>query len=111
MSQKNAVKNVPLGFFNAASLHAVNFAILVNGLLAESCFAIRVSNDSSAIVTVSFDGITAHDIILADDTLEINLLNSAGKDVNFAKGAGIYVRGNPAAGFIYFGGYYRDPAN
>jgi len=105
MSKKNAVKNLELGFFNVASLTGTP-TLMVNGFMTESCFAIRISNDSNVAVQISYDGVTAHDVVLAQGVLFINLLNSADRDVNFAKGAGIYVSGTAGTGFIYFGGYY-----
>jgi len=82
---------------------------IVNSGLSEACFLLRIINDSNRDVTISYDGVTAHDYVTAGSNMEINAqANSSlpGNSALFKKGLPVYVLGTAGTGFIYVAGYY-----
>ena len=114
MSLQNRVKFIPLTSFNGASLTANYQAINSNGL-SEACFLIRIVNDCTTDITISYDGITDHDHLagtaasIPRETLQIPFpQNSASSGlVLIPKGTVVYVKGTAGIGVIYLAGYYQ----
>ena len=104
-----------VNYVRAITLTSINTATLsggydvVNAGLSEACFLLRIINDSNRDVTISYDGVTAHDYVIAGTQMEINAqANSSlpGKVALFKKGLPIYVLGTAGTGYIYIAGYY-----
>lgn len=95
--------------FNTAGL-GLPYTLLNPLGLPNSCFLLRLVNDSNVGITISYDGAIAHDYIRAGSTLD--LPGSYGLQDNSAvggwrKGTKVYVSGLAAgAGFIFLTGYY-----
>ena len=107
---KNSVKAIPVTSIDAATFDG-DFQVINPTGLPESCFLLRIVNDSSVIVGISYDGITAHDIVPDNDSVTINAqANSAPNNqiANFAKGTRIYASGEAGTGDVYVIGYYQD---
>jgi hypothetical protein len=109
---KNRVQAIARTSFDAATLNASYQGINASGL-DEACFLIRILNNSTATIDVSYDGTTDHDRILASGLLEIPSQTN-GSPQNwaalFAKGMIVYVKGTAGVGTIYLMGYYTDPS-
>ena len=105
----NYINNIELTSIDSSTftgnLQAINSAGLPN-----SCYKIRLVNNSDRDITISFDGTTNHDFLRADDTYELNLLsgnlpNDYG--VRVRQGTVIYVSGLAGgSGLVYLSGYY-----
>jgi hypothetical protein len=106
----NSVRAVPVAAFNAAGLTGGYDVINAAGL-SNSCFWIRIINDSTVDIGISLDGIVTNDIIRAGNTLELPVQMNArgpGYVANFKKGAKFYaIAAAPGVGFIYLAGYYQ----
>ena len=77
--------------------------------LTESCFLLRLINQSDTGVTISYDGVDAHDYIRADSTSDLlgsSSLQGTGITGAWRKGAKVYVSGIAGVGHIFLAGYY-----
>ncbi len=108
MSYKNTVKAVPLDDIDSATLNGT-YAIINSGGLPHPCFLLRVMNASTKDVTISYDGSTDNEVVLANSTLVVNAqANSqpASYIANFPKGFIVWAKGTAGVGFIYVSAYY-----
>lgn len=109
MPVKNIAKAITLTSFDSASLTGTYQPINSSGL-DFPCFYVRINNTSNVVVTISYDGVNDHDVILASDKLDLNLQTNAGSATNvcnFAKGKVIYIKGTAGTGLVYVSGYYQ----
>lgn len=107
MAVKNVVLAIPLGTIAIAGTYAAFAA------LPQACFLIRIINGSNAGVTVSYDGVTDNDFVLAADSLQLPMQSNSQPNnftANVAKGSIIYVKGT-GAGNVYLAGYYQPSVN
>lgn len=109
MGIQSAVKNVTMTSFDSAVL-LVTFLPINTAGLSDACFLIRITNDSTVDIILSYDGTNDHDIILAGTVIEIaSQTNSRPNNIaQIAQGTIVYVRGAAAGvGLIYLAGYYQ----
>jgi hypothetical protein len=103
-----SVKAIPIQSIASTGLLAAFQAL--GTALPQSCFLIRLINGGTTNVTISYDGVTDHDVIIAGQTLQLptpinTLPNSRG--AQFAKGLIIYVRGAAGTtGTVTLAAYY-----
>jgi len=110
MSVKNGVFPVARASFNTTGLTTSYKVVNTNGL-EEPCFMLRITNDSNADVSISYDGSTDHDYLRTGEVLQISTQPSDSR-ANFRNGTKIYVKGAGAGtGFIYLAGYYQPNFN
>jgi len=105
---KNIVKAEPLIEVNAAGL---GVAFTKVGSFDHACFMIRINNTSNQPYTISYDGVTDHDFILANQVIEIYTQANAappGKVALFPKNMSFWLAGIAGVGDIYIVGYYQD---
>lgn len=106
---KNFVQSIGSIPFDTATLN-LNFQAINPGGLEESCFLLRVINDSNVPVLISYDGINAGDYVRAGETLQINAqTNSVNVNsvLHFRKGTTVFVAGNAGMGDVVLAGYYQ----
>jgi len=104
---KNRIFAIDMTHFDSADM--VGTFLPINSLgLDEACFIIRITNDTSADVIVSFDGVTDNDYVRYGETLQLYAVPSDDR-TNFAKGLVVYLRGAANQGYIYLSGYYKLP--
>ncbi len=72
--------------------------------LGEPCIIVRVVNASNKDVNISYDGVTDHDYLLANHSIQFS---SIGTRKAAAKTLVAYVKGSQGVGFIYIIGYIR----
>lgn len=106
---QNWIKAIPLSSFNAASLIATYLP--ANGVgLPKACIKIRIYNNSTAVVTISFDGSVDHDVLPAGYLWDSPSQQDAPPGADFALwkvGQKIYVKSPaPGVGSITISGYY-----
>jgi len=104
MFPKIAVRPIEMTSYNVAGFNGP-YKLVNDGGLPESCDILRITNDSSVDVTVSYDGTDDHDFCITGQVLQLEA--PIGRS-NWAKGTKVYVDG-PAqgSGSIYLAGYYR----
>ena len=106
MSIKNAVLPVPLTSILSTAVGDDYSAINPDGL-PESCHIIRIINDGSLAVSVSYNGVTDHEYVPAGDSLLIYAM-FVKERAAFRKGTVLYVKGTTGqSGRIYLSGYYQ----
>ena len=104
----NKVLAIPMSTKASAGVISGFTAINAAGL-PQACFLLKVVNNSSMDVTVSYDGSTAQDYVPHGQSLIVNgQTNSQPSSwmANFAKGTVVYVSGTAGTGNIYLVGYY-----
>ena len=108
MSGRN-IQAIPRTMFNSAGLGVPYLPINPGGLTAP-CFLLRLTNDSNVGITISYDGITAHDYIASDSAKDLPgslALQEIGTTGTWKKGTTVYVSGLAAgAGYLFLSGYY-----
>ena len=107
---KNSIKMDPVTSFNSSGLSGTLQVINPSGFGGPAVL-VRLVNDSSVPVAVSFDGLRAHDYLPKGSTLELNLQTNAGPN-NWAAcmktGTKVYVSGSSGSGFLYLAVYYQE---
>jgi hypothetical protein len=106
---QNAVKAVPLTSILSSTLGSSYLPINSTGL-PYACFLLRIVNDSTQPVTISYDGINDHEYLLNADFYNINGQTNAqpaGFVSLFAAGTKVYVKGTAGTGSIYLSAYYN----
>jgi hypothetical protein len=107
----NKVQAATLATKAGSALSSSYAAINANGL-PEPCFLIRITNTTSGVVTISYDGSTDHDIIPANGFIEIDAQTNAQPPAwftLFAKYQVVYVKGSSGSGNVYLSAYYVQP--
>lgn len=103
---------IPLSTYNTASISGTYAALNASGF-ASPIRVMKIYNAGSAAVTISYDGVTDHDIIPAGYTFQISL--QANHADNSAYGSGtlvgrqgqiIYGKGTAGTGNLYISGYF-----
>jgi SOS-response transcriptional repressor LexA len=109
---KNSVKAIPLSSFNTTGLTA-SYQVIDSAGLDEACFLVRITNDSGVDITVSLDGVTDNEYIIAGEVLLLPVQTNAGPGGWVAllhKGQKFYIKGTGAStGLVYLSGYYTLP--
>jgi len=107
MIAKRAVLPIEMTSHNVADFDGTFKVINADGL-PESCDILRITNDSSVDVTISYDGVSNHDFCLSGQVLQLEAPSEPIGKANWAKGTKVYVDGNAqGTGSIYLAGYYR----
>lgn len=109
MPVKNSVKAIPLTSIDSATVSSSYQAINAGGL-PHPCFLIRIANNSTQPVTISYDGSTDNEFVLDNYTLEVPFAVAAQPGATppvFQKGWTVYVKGTAGTGNIYLSGYYQ----
>jgi hypothetical protein len=105
---KNYLLPIPLSSIDSATFTGVYQLVTT---LPNACLILRIINNSGIAVTISYDGVNAHDVVQTLSTLQINAQSNAGANnyvVLFRQGTPIYVLGATAStGLVYVAGYYE----
>jgi len=107
MSRKNAIKAVRRVSIDAATINALTYTVINDEGLPYACNIVRIVNRSKTDITISFDGVTAHDYLLADGEMQLPA-PFGDEQSGFQRFAKAYVMGTPGVGRIYAIGYYQE---
>lgn len=112
MSIKNTLKPIAMIAVNSAGLGGAGVYSLLTAAtgLEVACVMIRIVNASNTLMTVSFDGVTGHDVIAANTPLQLYAQPNGqpnGYSCLFGRGQLIYIAGAAGVGFIYLTGYFQ----
>lgn len=113
MGIKNIVLAIPMTSINSNTVGAAYQAINPNGL-PFACFDLKIVNNATTDVFVSYDGVTDHDYVPFTSGFQIPTQTNAQPQnmvALFRKGLKVYVKGTAGVGFIYLVGYYQPVAN
>ncbi len=102
------VKPIGLSTFDSSHLTAP-FLVLNTDGLDETCFYIRIVNDATTAVTISWDGTNDHEYLAPHTMWELNAQQNArpqSEMCNVNKGQKFYVAGTAGVGTITLSGYY-----
>lgn len=105
---KNIIKAIELTHINSAAFTGAYQAINPTGL-PNACFLIRIINNSNKSITVSYDGVTDQDFIIAGATFQLPIQSNALPNnyiANIKQGTIVYVKAAAGAGLVYLAGYY-----
>ena len=105
---QNAIKAETLTSIYTAGIGANYLPINAGGFTAP-CLLLRIVNASNTNVMISYDGVHDHEIVHADNTLQLffqlnNLPN--GKVSCLPKGTIVYAKGTAGIGLVYLAAYY-----
>lgn len=109
MAVKNKVLAIPLTNIASSTVSSSYQAINATGL-ANPCFLIRIINASTTNVTVSYDGVTDNEYVIAASSMDVNAQTNGQPNTsiaNFAAGTVVYVKGTAGTGNVYLSGYYQ----
>jgi len=108
---KSSISALTMATFAGTSLTTAYQAINAGGF-AKSIILIRLINDTNKDLTISYDGITANDFVVAEKTFELYLQTNLTLNSGIAqmkKGTVVYIKSDAAGtGTAYLTGYYQD---
>lgn len=109
MAAKNIVLPILLSSFDTLTLD-VPFQLITAGLPA-SCTILRFINNSDRDITISYDGVTAHEFLPLESELTLNFQSNSqpsGLVSCMPARTKIYASGlTLGTGFLYLAGYYN----
>jgi len=105
MSRKSAIKSVVMATINANTVGPGWYTVINPAGLPAACNIVRIVNRSKDDMTISFDGVTAHDYIKTDGEMQLSAPLGASQS-GFQRLAKAYVKGTTSTGFIHAIGYY-----
>jgi hypothetical protein len=105
---QNSVK--PFLLSNILSSTVTAFYAPLNGTgFSQAPFFIRIVNNSTMAVTISYDGVNDHEFIPSNTVFELNSQTNAQPNAHialFPKYTIVYIKGAAGTGNIYLSGYY-----
>ena len=108
MSRQNAMKAVAMATINANTVGPGGYTAINPAGLPRACTIVRIVNRCKDDMTISYDGVTAHDYLKTDH--EMQLPAPFGYEQSgFRRLAVAYVKGTQSTGFIHAIGYYQEP--
>ena len=110
MAVKNKILTIPLGSFASNSMSGTYQPVFSGNGIPNACFSLRVINNSTQDVTISFDGTNDSDYVIKATSQNIPAIYALLPNTlsaQFAQGTQVYVKGTAGTGTIYISGYYQ----
>ena len=101
-------KSIPLTTLSSASISGTYMAINPSGL-SNACFFVRITNGGTTPITVSYNGTTDNEYILAGSAFELPSQSNSQPDTYKAlspQGRIYWIKGTAGTGTIALSGYY-----
>jgi hypothetical protein len=111
MAVRNSVSAIPLG---VAPANAFDGTYQLVGGIPQACFMLRIINNTSEDVLISYDGVTDNDVVIHETTTQLDPQTNSQPNnfiCLFPKGMTIYVKAAQGTGELYIAGYYQQNAN
>lgn len=114
MSVNSRVLATVASRFDTATLVGGAYSLLNPGGLTHPCFMIRIVNDSTITIEISYNGTATHDIVRSGGQYELNFQTNSqvpGKRAFFEAGKLVYLYGDvklAPKGYVYLIGYYQE---
>ncbi len=105
---QNSVKPFLLSSILSSAMTSI-YAPLNGTGFSQAPFFIRIINNSTMAVTISYNGVTDHEFIPANTIFELPSQTNAQPNAQvalFPKNTIVYVKGTAGTGNIYLSGYY-----
>lgn len=106
---QDTIKPIPISLFDSSTLIPGTYQLVNTGGFTHPLVFLRIVNDSDNGILISFDGVTDHEYVLANDSFELgNQANSLpnSKKATWPAYTLVYVRGTAGAGAVTVSGYY-----
>jgi len=113
MAVKNSIKAIPLSSIDSATFTGAYQLLSGAAGITNACFMLRITNNSTVPVTVSYDGVNDHDFVLNATTLVVPPSTISQPNnflANFAQGQKVYVKSGAGVGLVYLAGYFQPSA-
>ena len=109
MAFKNKVLPIPLSSIDSSTFTGAYQLLSAAAGIPNPCVMLHMANHSSVAVTISYDGVTDHDFLLAEHERELNFQTNANAQnwaASLAQGTKIYVKAAAGLGSIYLSGFF-----
>jgi len=110
MAVKNIVLPIPLSSINSSAFSGAYQLLSGAAGITHACIILRIVNNSTMDVTVSYDGTNDHDYIPTKTVRDIQFQTNSQPQNNMcslAQGTKIYVKGAAGTGFVFLSGFYQ----
>lgn len=110
MAVKNSVYAIELTSIDSATFTG-SYQAINSGGLTSPCFILRIVNNSTEDVTVSYNGTTDNEFVPKATQLNLTLQTSTqqnGLIANMSRGIIVHVKGATGTGLVYLSGYYQS---
>lgn len=110
MAAKNAANLLELSSFASAGM-AAGYQVIDAAGTEKSCYLLRIINDTTRGITISFDGSTDHFYMPAAWESDFPAQNNAQPPnwvALWSKGTKVYVKGTAGTGSVYLTGFYVE---
>lgn len=108
--KKNYVIPIEMKEVDSSTFSAITWTPI--GVAMEgACFIIRISNDTTKDVYISYDGVNAHDFLHSYTDMTLNFQSNSSPQGNVAmlkKGSLIYFQSAAGTGYVYVSGFYNE---
>jgi hypothetical protein len=111
MSVKNSVRPLALSSIDSATFTGAYQLLSPTSGISNPAFYIKIVNNSSVAVTVSYDGTNDHDFVRAGSDAPINFQTNSQPTNNnalLAQFTKIYVKAAAGTGLVYISGWYQQ---
>ena len=108
MALNNSVRPIPLSSIDSASISGTYQLLSAAAGIPSPLLNLKIVNNSSVPVTVSYDGVNDHDFIRADTDYQVNFQSNNQPQNNVAilsQFTKVYVKGTAGTGLIYLSGW------
>lgn len=113
MSAGNSLKAMPMITIDTSTLNDVTYTEVTSGGLPEALGILRIVNDNTRKILLSYDGVTDHDILVGFNVYSMTpqlTATPANYVAAFPKGTKIYLKltSLPGVANVYIIGYYQN---
>lgn len=105
---QNSVKPFVLSSVLSSAVTSLYTPLNGTGFL-QAPFFIRINNASNMAITISYDGVNAHEFLAANTVFELPSQTNSQPNAQvalFPKNTIVYIKGTAGTGNIYLSGYY-----
>jgi hypothetical protein len=113
MSVKNKVLPITINSISAGTFNNTFQLLSPASGIPQSLIMIRLINDTTVGVFISYDGVNEHDFVAAATNLTIQFQTNSQQQNQvccLAQGTKIYVRSSVGTGTFFLGGFYQPQA-
>jgi len=105
---QNSVKTIDLTIVNSVAIPAA-YAAVADVVIEKALFYIRIVNDATTAITISYNGIDDHEYIAPNSFFELNAQANSQPNNQvclFSVNSTVFIKGVAGVGSISISGYY-----
>ncbi len=113
MAYKNKVLPIPLSSIDSATFSGSYQLLSATAGIPNPAIMLHIANNSNIGITISYDGTTDHDFLIAGQQRELEFQTNAlpqQYEAVLAAGTKVYVKAAAGVGLVYLSGWYQ-PVN